>query len=312
MNTKRLLIASLVLNALLVGAEAYLLTQDADDLRYRPPLVLCINHARPVTVEQTAPAAQLVTNALRSLNWRRVESEDYAQYVARLRSLGCPEQTICEIVTADVNEMFRRRSKPEVYSATSLRAMRKRIQDNLVRLAVSRQRKYQLRMRKSGRCTVCGKPVDPESRSRCLKHLILARDRKRWMRHHYDHAPNGHSTARPSGAAAVHAPPVQLAYKTDGLEISASSSNRQAVTRAELSALLDTFLTTLTWLCPINSSSTEGWLTLTVANKHSLWKVARSTGVGSPPRLIPVSGQIPAALRKIGSSRPRQSAYFFG
>jgi hypothetical protein len=118
MNTKRLLIASLVLNALLVGAEAYLLTQDADDLRYQPPLVLCINHARPVTVEQTAPAVQLVTNALRSLNWRRVESEDYAQYVARLRSLGCPEQTICEIVTADVNEMFRRRSKPEVYSAT--------------------------------------------------------------------------------------------------------------------------------------------------------------------------------------------------
>ena len=36
------------------------------------------------------------------LDWRQVESGDYVTYVKNLRASGCPEQTIRDIVSADV------------------------------------------------------------------------------------------------------------------------------------------------------------------------------------------------------------------
>jgi hypothetical protein len=38
--------------------------------------------------------------------WSQIESTDYRTYVANLRGIGCPEQTIRDIVTADVDEAF--------------------------------------------------------------------------------------------------------------------------------------------------------------------------------------------------------------
>jgi hypothetical protein len=54
------------------------------------------------------------------------------------------------------------------------------IQDEFTNLTISRQRKYQLRMQRDGRCTECGDPV--VEGSRCLKHLIKARERQRKKR----------------------------------------------------------------------------------------------------------------------------------
>jgi hypothetical protein len=58
--------------------------------------------------------------------------------------------------------------------------MRKRINDEFTRLSVSRQRKYQLRMKRDRRCTECGQPA--VQGSRCLKHLVKARERQRKKR----------------------------------------------------------------------------------------------------------------------------------
>jgi hypothetical protein len=44
-------------------------------------------------------------------NWRTVESDDYRQYVANLRAIGCPEKTIRDIIMADVTELFRERAR---------------------------------------------------------------------------------------------------------------------------------------------------------------------------------------------------------
>lgn len=55
--------------------------------------------------------------------------------------------------------------------------MRRPIIDEFSDLPVSRQRKYQLRKKRDRRCTECGAPA-PKG-SRCLKHLILARERQR-------------------------------------------------------------------------------------------------------------------------------------
>jgi hypothetical protein len=55
--------------------------------------------------------------------------------------------------------------------------MKKCIEDEFTHLPISRQRKYQLRMLRDQRCTECGEPA--VQASRCLKHLIRARERQR-------------------------------------------------------------------------------------------------------------------------------------
>ena len=54
--------------------------------------------------------------------------------------------------------------------------MRARIKDEFTDLPISRQRKYQLRMQRDQRCTECGEPA--LKGSRCLKHLVKARERQ--------------------------------------------------------------------------------------------------------------------------------------
>ena len=58
--------------------------------------------------------------------------------------------------------------------------MRTRIKDEFTDLPISRQRKYQLRMQRDQRCTECGEPA--LKGSRCLKHLVNARERQRKKR----------------------------------------------------------------------------------------------------------------------------------
>jgi len=54
------------------------------------------------------------------------------------------------------------------------------IKDEFTDLPVSRQRKYQLRKQRDNRCTECGDPT--VATSRCLKHLVKARERQRKKR----------------------------------------------------------------------------------------------------------------------------------
>ena len=58
--------------------------------------------------------------------------------------------------------------------------MRRLIKDEFTALPVSRQRKYQLRMKRDQRCTECGEPA--VQGSRCLAHLVKARERQRKKR----------------------------------------------------------------------------------------------------------------------------------
>jgi hypothetical protein len=47
-------------------------------------------------------------------SWQEVESPDYPTYVVNLRSIGCPEQTIRDIIVADVNALYTRRRATEL------------------------------------------------------------------------------------------------------------------------------------------------------------------------------------------------------
>lgn len=50
-------------------------------------------------------------------SWREVESADYPTYIANLRDIGCPEQTIRDIIIADVNALYARKRATELVSA---------------------------------------------------------------------------------------------------------------------------------------------------------------------------------------------------
>ncbi|HXU77527.1 MAG TPA: hypothetical protein VN794_13225 [Methylomirabilota bacterium] len=58
--------------------------------------------------------------------------------------------------------------------------MRRSIEDEFTHLPISRQRKYQLRCKRDRLCTECG--ARAVQASRCLKHLVEARERQRVKR----------------------------------------------------------------------------------------------------------------------------------
>jgi hypothetical protein len=69
------------------------------------------------TGEQAAPAAGAEP---RPFHWSQLESSDYRTYIANLRGIGCPEQTLRDIVTADVGSLFAFKRQPLEAELSSL------------------------------------------------------------------------------------------------------------------------------------------------------------------------------------------------
>ena len=65
-----------------------------------------------------AQAAPLIkTNVVlrrQFFSWQEVESPDYDKFIANLRDISCPEQTIRDIIIADVNSLYARKRANEV------------------------------------------------------------------------------------------------------------------------------------------------------------------------------------------------------
>ena len=102
MRWRVLLILSLAANVVLAVAL----------VRYsrRAPL-----SASAAPLEETNPVVK--TNVVlrrQFISWSHVESPDYATYIANLRSIGCPEQTIRDIIIADVNALYAKRRATEI------------------------------------------------------------------------------------------------------------------------------------------------------------------------------------------------------
>jgi len=67
----------------------------------------------PAAAETAVPATTVpVRGDERPFNWSQLESSDYSTYIANLRSIGCPEQTIRDIITADVDSQYAPRREP--------------------------------------------------------------------------------------------------------------------------------------------------------------------------------------------------------
>ncbi len=114
MNAKTLLFVSLAINAAL--AVAYL--RRPEPAPVNPPSAAPAPPSPAASQIAPAPAPpkpkaaavvqqSIVTNtAIEKIDWRKVESADYRQYIANLRSIGCPDETIRDIITADVNKLY--------------------------------------------------------------------------------------------------------------------------------------------------------------------------------------------------------------
>jgi LysM repeat protein len=69
----------------------------------------------------TRPQATLIkTNVVtrrQLFSWRDIESADLTTYVANLRDVGCPEQTVRDIVIAEINTLYARKRAIELVTA---------------------------------------------------------------------------------------------------------------------------------------------------------------------------------------------------
>lgn len=117
MNAKSLLILSLGANVLLAIIVA--------KKPATPPPPAPATEAIPSKAAESEPLPPAVTSApavtktgsvttntvTRRFGWEAVESGDYKQYIANLRSVGCPEETIRDIIVADVNKLYDAKKK---------------------------------------------------------------------------------------------------------------------------------------------------------------------------------------------------------
>lgn len=112
MNSKALLILSLIVN-LALGAVLLRPSPSEKSARTTKPTSDKPVDTKSATDASPAPSAkpravtQVVTNTLaQKFDWNAVESDDYKKYIANLRSIGCPEETIRDIITADVGKLY--------------------------------------------------------------------------------------------------------------------------------------------------------------------------------------------------------------
>ena len=101
MKFRIVLIVSLLLNLGL--AAAYFTTRKGQVVSSEKV------EAATVTRTRTEPRLARSVNVIESTNtfhWGSVESEDYRQYIENMRAIGLPEETIRDIIIADVNKLF--------------------------------------------------------------------------------------------------------------------------------------------------------------------------------------------------------------
>jgi len=115
--------------------------------------VLCLA-PRPAARAPAAAPDSFATNQAKPnivlrrqlFSWREVESADYPTYVANLRSIGCPEQTVRDIIIADVNVVYSRKRALDLVTADQ-QWWRSVPDPNVVRAAAQKVRELEVERR---------------------------------------------------------------------------------------------------------------------------------------------------------------------
>src|SRR4051812_35254703 len=114
MNQKPIVILSIGLNLALLGTVGWLIKNRPNTAightLTNAPATAAPEKQRPGKETATTTSAE-PAKAMQSFDWRLVESGDYKKYIANLRAIGCPEETIRDIIMADVTNLFASRKK---------------------------------------------------------------------------------------------------------------------------------------------------------------------------------------------------------
>lgn len=109
MNSRNLLLVSILLNVGLLAGFAWHVSRAPvrTDVPAAPaPAAVSAKPSKRGAANTTEPAPTLAPVRSEAFNWRTIESEDYKKYIANLRGIGCPEETVKDIIVADVNKLY--------------------------------------------------------------------------------------------------------------------------------------------------------------------------------------------------------------
>jgi hypothetical protein len=121
MNSRQI---NLVLGAVVIGllGTIFFMVSWAKD-RQIPEVIdrtnFVANTVTQITVKKFNATNLLSALANRMLNWNAIESTNYYFYMLNLRSIGCPEETIRDIIIADVAKLYARK-RDEILSEAPL------------------------------------------------------------------------------------------------------------------------------------------------------------------------------------------------
>ncbi len=111
MSWPRLATLSIAVNVLLLGGVAYSFWT-FKKAQNAPPPVAAAPRVVTNTITQVAVRKVNTSNfwatlmASRSPSWSLVESTNYVTYIENLRTIGCPEETIKDIIIADIAKLY--------------------------------------------------------------------------------------------------------------------------------------------------------------------------------------------------------------
>ncbi|MBI3191709.1 MAG: hypothetical protein HYZ36_03510, partial [Pedosphaera parvula] len=97
------------LNLCALATVAYLVRSRPQPLETVRVVRLPTNSAFVQTGAETLGTRRPSRVKTEAFHWSSVEADDYPTYIRRLRAIGCPEETIRDIVTADVNKLYDQR-----------------------------------------------------------------------------------------------------------------------------------------------------------------------------------------------------------
>jgi hypothetical protein len=118
MKSRMFVTLSMVANVVLALMVGWLLSRrPADSTATTLEATQSAGATRVQTAHKTNVIEKVTTDVVK-VDWRMVESENYKQYIVNLRAIGCPEETIRDIIVADVNKLFESRRK-EFFPATN-------------------------------------------------------------------------------------------------------------------------------------------------------------------------------------------------
>jgi hypothetical protein len=112
---------------------------------------------------ELASPAQVKTNVVirrQFFSWQEIETDDYPTYITNLRDIGCPEQTIRDIIIAEVNDLYAKKLATEIVTPEQ-QWWRAEPDTNIVRVASEK-----------------GRALEQERRE--LLTRLLARRRRAW------------------------------------------------------------------------------------------------------------------------------------